>query len=153
MWNDLHKSIYTSRYLKPSAYGRGLTISMWSNLSVGSSNLPKTGLLWRDILAVWQPLQERHHLAISIFIPCHTNLVLINGFVALCDGWPNPCKFEKTCFRNFAVTYGRMCPVDTSHQIKLLSNDLSNLKFMVDDFECRNRMNSMSKAWSALKSL
>ena len=43
-------------------------------------------LLWRDILAVWQPLQERHHLEISIFIPCQTNLVLINGFVALCDG-------------------------------------------------------------------
>ena len=40
-----------------------------------------------------------------------------------------------------------MCPVDTSHQIELLSNDLSNLKFMVDDFECRNRvMTSVSKA-------
>ena len=66
------RSTQVSRYLKPSAYGRGPTISicMWSNLSVGSSNLPKTGLLWRDILAVWQPLQERHHLAISIFIPC-----------------------------------------------------------------------------------
>ena len=46
-----------------------------------------------------------------------------------------------------------MCPVDTSHQIKLLSNDLNNLKFMVDDFECRNRVNSVSKAWSVLKSL
>ena len=56
--------------------------------------------------------------------------------------WMRPCKFEKTCFRNFSVTYSRMCPVDTSHQIKLLSNDLSNLKFMVDDFECRNRVNS-----------
>ena len=82
------RSTQVSRYLKPSAYGRGQTISIcvWSNLSVGSSNLPKTGLLWRDILAVWQPLQERHHLAISIFIPCQTNLVLSNGFVALCDG-------------------------------------------------------------------
>ena len=82
------RSIQVSRYLKPSAYGKGPTISicMWSNLSVGSSTLPKTGLLWRDILAVWQPLQDRHHLAMSIFIPCQTNLVLINGFVALCDG-------------------------------------------------------------------
>ena len=53
---------------------------------------------------------------------------------------------RKSVFRNFSVTYGRMCPVDTSHQIKLLSNDLSNLKFMVDDFECRNRVNSVSKA-------
>ena len=82
------RSTQVSRYLKPSAYGRGPTIMMctWSNLSVGSSNLQKTGLLWRDTLAVWQPLQERHHLAMSIFIPCQTNLVLINGFVALCDG-------------------------------------------------------------------
>ena len=97
-------------------------------LSFGSENLPKTGLLWRDILAVWQPLQERHHLAMSIglFMPCQTNLVLISGFVALCDGCLNPCKHVKTVLRNFAVMYGRMCPVDTSHQIKLLSNDLSN---------------------------
>ena len=82
------RSTQISRYLKPSAYGRGPTISicMWSHLSVDSSKLPKTGLLGRDILAVWQPLQERHHLAISIFIPCQTNLVLINSFVALCDG-------------------------------------------------------------------
>ena len=80
------RSTQVSRYLKPLAYGRVPTISvcMWLNLPVGSSNLPKTGLLWRDILAVWQPLHERHHLAISIFIPCQTNLVLINGFVALC---------------------------------------------------------------------
>ena len=83
------RSRQVSRYLKPSAYGRGPTIStcMWSNLSVGSSNLPKTGLLWRDILAVWQPLQKRHHLAIPIFIPCQTNLVLINGFVASPMRW------------------------------------------------------------------
>ena len=82
-----HKS-QVSRYLKPSAYGKGptISISMWSNLSVGSSNLSKTGLLWRDILAVWQPLQERHYLAMSIFIPCQTNLVSNNGFVALYDG-------------------------------------------------------------------
>ena len=74
------RSTQVSRYLKPSAYSRGPTISicMWSNLSVASSNLPKTGLLCRDILAVWQPLQERHHLAISVFISCQTNLVLIN---------------------------------------------------------------------------
>ena len=82
------RSTQVSRYLKPSAYGRGPTILIctWSNLSVGSANLPKTGLLWRDILAVCQPLQERHHSAISIFIPCQTNRVFINGFVALCDG-------------------------------------------------------------------
>ena len=82
------RSTQVSRYLKPLAYGKGPTISicMWSNLSVGSSNLPKSSLLWRDILAVWQPLQERHNLAMSIFIPLQTNLVLINGFVALCDG-------------------------------------------------------------------
>ena len=36
---------------------------------------------------------------------------------------------------------------------KLLSNDSSNLKFMVDDFECRNCVNSVSKAWSVPKSL
>ena len=149
------RSTQVSRYLKPSAYGRGPTISIctWSNLSVGSANLPRTGLLWRDILAVWQPLQERHYLVISIFIPCQTNLVLISCFVALCDGWLNPCKFEKTCFRNFAVLYGRMCPVDTSHQIKSLSNDLSIWKFIVDDVECRNHINSLSKAWSALNYL
>ena len=81
------RSTQVSRYLKPSEYGRGPTISifMWLNLSVDLAHLPKTGLLWRDILAVWQPLQERH-LAISIFIPCQTNRVLISGFVALCDG-------------------------------------------------------------------
>ena len=69
------RSTQVSRYLKPSAYGRGPTILIctWSNLSVGLSNLPKTGLLWRDTLAVWQPLQERHHLTISILIPCQTN--------------------------------------------------------------------------------
>ena len=84
----VNRSTQVGRYLKPSAYGKGPTISicMWSNLSVGSTNLPKTGLLWRDILAVWLSLQERHHLAMSIFIPCQTNLVLINGFVALRDG-------------------------------------------------------------------
>ena len=82
------QSTQVCRYLKPSSYSSGPTISicMWSNLSVGQSNLPKTGLLWRDTLAVWQPLQERHHLSISIFIPCQTNRVLISGFVALCDG-------------------------------------------------------------------
>ena len=44
------RSTQVSRYLKPSAYGRGPTISicMWSNLSVGLSNLLKTGLLWRS---------------------------------------------------------------------------------------------------------
>ena len=82
----------------------------------------------------------------SIFILCQTYLVLISGFVALCDGWPKLCKFVKTFFLNFAVIYGRVCPVDTSHQIKLLSNDLSNLKFNVEDVEWRNRVNSVSKA-------
>ena len=43
-----------------------------------------------------------------------------------------------------------MCPVDTSHQMKSLSNDLSNIKFMLDDFECRNRVNFVSKALSVL---
>ena len=48
------RSTQVSKYLKPSAYGRSPTISMctWSNISVGSVNLPKTGLLWREILAV-----------------------------------------------------------------------------------------------------
>ena len=149
------RSTQVSKYLKPSAYGRGPTISMctWSNLSVGLVNLPKTGRLWREILAVWQPLQERHYSAISIFIPCHTSLAFIKGFVALCDGWPNPYKFKKTFFRNFSVRYGRLCPVDTSHQIKWLSNDLSSWKFIVDDVECRNLVNSASKAWSTLNSL
>ena len=60
----VNRSTQVSRYLKPSEYGRGLTISIctWSNLSVGSENLPKTGLLSRDILAIWRPLQKRHHL-------------------------------------------------------------------------------------------
>ena len=122
------QSTQVSRYLKLLAYGRvpSILICTWSNLSVGSVNLPKTGSIWRDILAVWQSLQERHHLAISIFIPCQTNRVFISGLVALCDGWPNPCKFEKTFFRNFAVIYGRMCPFDSSHQIKLFLNNLSN---------------------------
>ena len=45
------RSTQVSRYLKPSEYGKGriISICMWSNRSVGSSNLPKTGLLWRDI--------------------------------------------------------------------------------------------------------
>ena len=79
-------------------------------------------------------------------MPCQTNLVLISGFVALCDGCPNSCGLVKTVFRNFAVMYGRVCPVDTSHQIKLLSNDLSNWKFSVEDVEWRNCVNSASKA-------
>ena len=39
------RSKQVSKYVKPSAYGRGPTISIctWSNLSVGSVNLPKTG--------------------------------------------------------------------------------------------------------------
>ena len=82
----------------------------------------------------------------SIFITCQTNLVLISCFVALCEGWPKPCKFIKTFFQNFAIIYGLVCPVDTSHQIKLLSNDLSNLKFNVEDVEWRNSVNSVSKA-------
>ena len=43
----VNQSTQVSRYLKPLEYGRGLTISIctWSNLSVGSANLPKTGLL------------------------------------------------------------------------------------------------------------
>ena len=82
----------------------------------------------------------------SMFMPCQTNLVLISGFVALCDGCHNPCRLVKTVFRNFAVMCGRVCPVDTSHQIKLLSNDLSNWKFSVEDVEWRNRVNSVSKA-------
>ena len=50
------RSMQVSKYLKPSACGRGPTISMctWSNLSVGSVNLPKTGLVWREILAPWK---------------------------------------------------------------------------------------------------
>ena len=31
--------------------------------------------------------------------------------------------------------YGLACPVDTSHQIKLLSKDLSNWKFNVEEVE------------------
>ena len=62
------RSTQVSRYLKPSAYGKGPTISIC------------IGLLWRDILAVWQPLQERHHLAMYIFIPCQTNLVFNQRF-------------------------------------------------------------------------
>ena len=39
------RSTQVSKYLKPSAYGSGPTKSIctWSNLSVGSVNLPKTG--------------------------------------------------------------------------------------------------------------
>ena len=122
----------------------------WSNRSVGSVNFPKTGVLWRETLAVWQPLQVRHHLAISIFMPCNINRVLIKGLVALCDGWPKPCKFEKTFRRNFAVRYGRLCPVDTSHQINWLSNDFNSLNFIVDVVECLKRVNSASLAWSRL---
>ena len=41
----VERSTQVSKYLKPLAYGRDPTISMctWSNLSVGSVNLPKTG--------------------------------------------------------------------------------------------------------------
>ena len=43
----VNRSTQVSRYLKPSEYGRGPTISIctWSNLSVGSENLLNTGLL------------------------------------------------------------------------------------------------------------
>ena len=42
-----NRSTEVRRYIKPSEYGRGPTISIctWSNLSVGSKNLLKTGLL------------------------------------------------------------------------------------------------------------
>ena len=82
----------------------------------------------------------------SMFMPYQTNLILISDFVALCDRYPNLCKLVKTVFRNFAVMYGRVCPADTSHQIKLLPKDLSNLKFTLEDVEWRTRVNSVSKA-------
>ena len=49
--------------------------------------------------------------------------------------------------------YGQLCPVDTSHQISWLSNDLSILKFIVDEVECRSLVSSASWAWSILKTL
>ena len=57
-------------------------------------------------------------------MPCPINLPLFNGLVALSDGCPNPCKLENTFFRNFSVMYGLAYPVDTSHQINLLSKEL-----------------------------
>ena len=56
------RSTLVSKYLKPSAYGRGPTISMctWSKL---------------------KSLCRKGYLAISIFMP--TNLVFIKGLVAL----------------------------------------------------------------------
>ena len=46
------RSTQVNKYLKPSEYGYGPTMSVWSNLSVGSVKLPKTDLLRREILAV-----------------------------------------------------------------------------------------------------
>ena len=142
-------------YFYPSEYVKRPTMSTWTwiNLFLGSVNLPKTNLLWRATFAVWQPLQLRLQFATSIFIQCQTNLLLISGFVALCDGCPNPCKLMRTFFRNLSVMYGLACPVDTSHQIKLLSNDLGNWKSNIEDVEWRNHVNSVSKAWSTLNSL
>ena len=76
------------------------------NLSVGSVNLPKTGLLRRETLAVWQPLHVQHQFATSLILPCYMKRVLMRGCVALCDGWPKPCKLVKTCLRNLGVTFG-----------------------------------------------
>ena len=43
----VNRSKQVNEYLEPSEYGKGPTmlICTWSNLSVGSVNLPKTGLL------------------------------------------------------------------------------------------------------------
>ena len=76
------QSTQVSRYLKPSAYGKCPTISicMWSNLSVGSSNLPKTGL-WnlylqvRHIVAYESNLRQRvQHMSI-----CNVHHRLLSG--------------------------------------------------------------------------
>ena len=69
------------------------------------------------------------------------------GLSSLCDGCPSPGRLVKTCFWNLAAMYGLACPVDTSHHIKLLSNDLSSWKSNVEDIEWRNRVNSVSRAW------
>ena len=143
------RSMQVSKYLYPSEYGKGPPMSTWtwSNISSGSLNLPKADLLYL-VFAFWQPLQLRHQFAIAMFMPCQTNLPLISGLVAQCDGCPNPCKLVNTFFRNFSVMCALPCPVDTSHQIELSSKDLSNWKFNVEDVEWRNRINSVSKAWS-----
>ena len=41
-----------------------------------------------------------------MFMPFQTNLVLMSGFVAVCDGCPIPCRFVKKILRNLAVMYG-----------------------------------------------
>ena len=87
---------HVNKYLGPAEYGEGPTrwTCRWSYLSVGSLNFPKTGLIWRETLAVWQPVQDLHQFAISIFIPCHTKRVFIRGFVALWDGCPKPWSLQ-----------------------------------------------------------
>ena len=66
--------------------------------TLGSLNLPKADLLCQATFAFWQPLQLRHQFAISMFMPCQTNLPLTSGLVALYDGCPNPCKLMNTFF-------------------------------------------------------
>ena len=148
-------STRVSKYLKPSEYGKRPTMSLctWSKLSVGSVNLAKTGMLWRETLAVWQPLHFWHQFATSLFMPCHMERILMRGFVALLEGWSKPCKPVKTFLRNLGVTYGLICPIDTSHHTRILSKVLINLKSIVLDGECLNCVNSASTAWSAFNSL
>ena len=79
------RSTQVNKYLKPSEYGKRPTMAIctWSNFSVGSVNLPKTGLLQRETLAVWQPMHVRHQFATSLFISCHMRSVILRGLVAL----------------------------------------------------------------------
>ena len=72
------------------------------------------------------------------------NRVLMRGFVALCDGWPKPCKLVKTCLPNLGVTYGLVRPVDTSHYTRILSKFLINWKSNLVDGKCLKCVNS---AW------
>ena len=78
---------------------------------------------------------------------------LIRGFVALCDGWPKPCKLVKTCLQNLGLMYGLVCPVNTSHHTRILSKVLINWKSNVVDGKCLNRVNSAARAWYLINSL
>ena len=81
------RSTQVSRYLKPSAYGRGPTISicMWSSLS-RFVKFAENCLIMARYFSGLATFARTAPFGNIYIIPCQTNLVLINGFVALCDG-------------------------------------------------------------------
>ena len=121
-----------SRYLKPSAYGRGPrgpTISIYMYVVRSFSRFCEFAENWLIMARYFGGLATFARTASfsDIYVHSVTDEPCIDQRLCSPMRWmTDPCKVEKTCFQNFGVIYGRMCRVDTSHQMELLSNDLSN---------------------------